>query len=47
VRNRPPTLDQAAINRHRAELLAILAALEAFLAQCRAADTKSPDTETS
>jgi len=41
--------DHAEISRHRTELLAILAALDAFLAQCHAAapllDAESRDTE--
>jgi DNA-binding transcriptional MerR regulator len=49
VYNRQPAPDHAEINRHRAELLEILAALEEFLAQCRGAarhDANTPNIET-
>jgi len=50
MRNGYPAPDHTDISRHRAELLAILAALDAFLAQYRAvappSDTRPPDVET-
>jgi hypothetical protein len=50
VRGPRPASDEQAISRKRAEIRALLAALDAFLAQCRAAppaDTQPPTVEPS